>query len=511
MRLTSTLLSTTLVAAAAITSAAAPDALPTRLLTLHERRQQSSGGMMTVVDLTKTYQTMDGFGFSTAFQRANLITDMSDKSKQRALLDLLFNTTTGAGFSIIRTGIGSSPDSSSDHMNTFAPKNPGGPKATPQYQWDGKDSGQLFVAQEAVKYGVRTFYADAWSAPGYMKTNGQETNGGAICGVPGTAAACSSSGDWRQAYANYLVAYTQFYAAAGVDITHLGFLNEPEFSASYASMSSSGAQAADFIKILYATLQSQNLTTHLGIVCCDSEGWANQVAMTAAIRSAGAEGMLKAVSSHTYTGGASGTMATKVPVWLSEQCDLNGGWTTAWYSSGGAGEGYTWANNIYNAVVGNAVSGYIYWEGVQWPNPNTNEKLIKVDNSTDSYEVSRRLWAFANWSRYVRPGAIRVGVTGTPNGVKATAFKNTDGSVAVVVISSGGSATQVNIKIAGGVAGTTTPKEASAYVSDNTRNCDKTTASVSADGMITGSVAARSITTFVVPADDAMGTAPARE
>src|SRR5947208_1457887 len=97
-----------------------------------EPRQAAS---TITVDLTKTYQTMDGFGCSFAFQRANLITNMSDKTKQRYLLDLLFNRTSGAGLSIVRNGIGSSPDSSSDHMNTFAPKNPGGPKATPQYSW----------------------------------------------------------------------------------------------------------------------------------------------------------------------------------------------------------------------------------------------------------------------------------------------------------------------------------------------------------------------------------------
>lgn len=77
------------------------------------RRQ---AGSTITVDLTKTYQTIDGFGCSFAFQRANLITNMADKTKQRQLLDLLFNTTSGAGLSIIRNGIGSSPDSSSDHM-----------------------------------------------------------------------------------------------------------------------------------------------------------------------------------------------------------------------------------------------------------------------------------------------------------------------------------------------------------------------------------------------------------
>lgn len=39
--------------------------------------------------------------------------------------------------------------------------------------WDGKDSGQIFLSQRAQEYGVKTFYANAWSAPGCMKTNNQ--------------------------------------------------------------------------------------------------------------------------------------------------------------------------------------------------------------------------------------------------------------------------------------------------------------------------------------------------
>ncbi|KAL2260338.1 hypothetical protein VTK26DRAFT_5667 [Humicola hyalothermophila] len=355
---------------------------------------ESRQGNTITVDLSRTFQRMDGFGFSLAFQRANLITNMSDKTKQRELLDLLFNRTTGAGFTILRNGIGSTPNSNSDFMNTIAPNNPGGPNATPQYQWDGKDSGQLFIAQEAVgSYGVKTIYANAWSAPGYMKTNGRDTNGGTLCGLPG--AGCSS-GDWRQAYANYLVAYINLYKEAGVNISHLGFLNEPDYSASYASMQANGNQAADFIKVLHPTLEQAGLSAQVGITCCDSMGWNNQVSMVNSVRSAGAEPLLGTVTSHTYTGGPSGPMNSRAPVWLSEQCDLNGQWTTAWYQYGGAGEGLTWANNIYNAVVNHNVSGYLYWEGVQWPNPNTNEKIIRVDNTTNTYEVSRRLWAFAN-------------------------------------------------------------------------------------------------------------------
>ncbi|KAI1450985.1 glycoside hydrolase family 30 protein [Annulohypoxylon stygium] len=452
-------------------------------------KKRQAGSTITV-DLSKMYQTIDGFGCSFAFQRANLITNMEDKTKQRELLDLLFNTTSGAGLSIIRNGIGSSPDSSSDHMNTFAPKDPGGPTATPNYTWDGKDSGQLWLSQEAYNtYGVRQIYGDAWSAPGYMKTNGNEANGGTLCGVAGTNC---RSGDWRQAYADYLVQYVRYYAEAGVPVTRIGFLNEPEFTTSYASMNSNGAQAADFIKVLYAALEAANLTSQVGIGCCESEGWGNQVNMVNAIKSANAEGMLAMVTSHTYTGGPSG-----VPVWLSEQCDLQGQWTSQWYQFGGAGEGLTWANNIYNALVSSNVSGYLYWEGVQWPSPTTNEKMIRVDQQAPyNYEVSKRLWAFANWSRFVRPGAVRVASSGG-TGVKSAAFRNADGSVAVVVISTGGSASSVSIKVEGANA-----TEATGWVTDTSHNCEAIDVTV-ADGTISGSVAARSITTFHIPAPPA--------
>lgn len=231
------------------------------------------------VDLSKTYQTMDGFGMSETFQRANQMKALSEPL-QRYALDLLFNRTSGAGFSILRNGIGSSPDSSSDHMVSIQPKSPGGPSATPKYVWDGNDNSQVWVSTEAVKtYGVRTVYANAWSAPGYMKTNNNDANGGSLCGVSG---ATCSSGDWKQAYANYLVQYITYYKELGVDVTHLGFLNEPDLTTSYASMRSSGQQAADFIKVLKPTLDKANFT-NVKVTCCDAEGWSSQQGMMSAL------------------------------------------------------------------------------------------------------------------------------------------------------------------------------------------------------------------------------------
>ncbi|EGS20569.1 uncharacterized protein CTHT_0024030 [Thermochaetoides thermophila DSM 1495] len=210
--------------------------------------------------LTRTCQRIDGFGFSLACQRANLITNLSDKTKQRELLDLLFNRTTGAGFPILRNGIGSTPNSNSDYMNTIAPDNPGGPNAQPQP----------------------------------MPT------------------------------ASRLAAYIKLYMQEGMNITHLGFLNEPDYSANYARMQANGQQAVDFFKIPHTTFEREGLTSQVGITCCNSMGRQNQVNMHNAIRSGGAEQYLRAVTSHLYTDSPFAPMTANPPVWLSGQCDLQG-------------------------------------------------------------------------------------------------------------------------------------------------------------------------------------------
>lgn len=152
--------------------------LPSAVVGAPDLTSRQSGTAVTI-NLDQKYQVIDGFGCSEAFQRAVQMAKLSE-AKQQYTLDLLFNTTSGAGLSILRNGIGSSPDMSSDHMVSIQPKSPGGPSSTPQYVWDGSDNKQLWVSQEAIKRGVRTIYADAWSAPGYMKTNGNDANGGSL-------------------------------------------------------------------------------------------------------------------------------------------------------------------------------------------------------------------------------------------------------------------------------------------------------------------------------------------
>jgi O-glycosyl hydrolase len=252
-------------------------------------------------------------------------------------------------------------------------------------------------------------------------------------------------------------------------------------------MRSSGTQAADFIKILRPTLDSNGLTD-LKINCCDQEGWQGMNGMLGQMR--GVESMLGAITGHSYTSQPTSPLSTTLKTWQTEAADLNGAWTSAWYQNGGAGEGMTWANNIYTAIVNANVSAYLYWIGAQDRSSTTNSKMIRVVNK--AVDPSKRLWAMANWSRFVRPGAVRVGASGS--GVRTSAFRNVDGSVAVQVINSGNERS-VTISVSGN---NFTAANATAWVTDNTRDCNQITATVDDAGKVSGNVPSRSMVTFVL-------------
>ncbi len=63
--------------------------------------------------------------------------------------------------------------------------------------------------------------------------------------------------------------------------------------------------------------------------------------------------------------------------------------------------------------------------------------------------ASGRLWAFANYSRYVRPGAVRIAATSSNSAVNLTAFKNTDGSIAIVALNTATSADPITYSLSG--------------------------------------------------------------
>ena len=387
-----------------------------------------------------TFQTITGFGASEAFGEAQTVMNAPAAVQQQAL-SLLYSPTSGAGLTMLRNWI------SADSGSTIEPNSPGSPSATPAYvpmSSTGQDAGQLWFAQQIKSlYGVTNVFADAWSAPSFMKTNGSASGGGAVCGTPG--ASCSS-GDWRQAYANYLVQYARDYAAAGVPLTFLGPENEANLSTSYDSMQMSPAQTANFLDVLGPTLASSGLPTRQE--CCATEDWDYAQQYAAVIEADSTANAGTAVfTSHGYTAAPSSPLSGwSKPAWQTEWSTFES-WDPAW-DDGTTASGLAWAQRIYQGLTGANLNAFLYWWGSTTPSEDgDNEGLILINGSTVT--ASGRLWAFANYSRYVHPGAVRIAASSPNSGVSVAAFRNTDGTVAIVALNTGSSADPVTYSLSG--------------------------------------------------------------
>ncbi|MGW5780667.1 glycoside hydrolase family 30 protein [Streptomyces sp. NPDC003863] len=431
------------------------------------------------IDFRAELRPIDGFGFSMAFQRADLLHGARGlgPAKQREVLDLLLSKEKGAGLSILRLGIGSSTDRVYDHMPTILPTDPGGPDATPAYVWDGWDGGQVWLAKEAKAYGVERFFADAWSAPAFMKTNGSENDGGEF--LPA----------WRRAYANYLVQYAKFYQREGIGITDLGFTNEPDWTATYASMRFTPQQAVDFLKVLGPTVRASGLKTRL--VCCDAAGWDRQVAYTEAIEADPVAGKaVRTVTGHRYSGPTSVPQPTDKHVWMSEWSPDGTTWNENW-DDGSGYDGLTVAADIQNTLtVGNA-NAYVYWTGASL---GATRGLIQLANPGDGYRVSKRYWALAAFSRFIRPGAVRVPVTNADPALRITAFRNTDGRRVIEILNTATTKKSAEFGLRGGH----DDRHPDAYVTDGARSITPAAVASTHGTTLTATLAPRALTTIVL-------------
>jgi len=425
---------------------------------------QAAGNADVTVDAHQAHQVVNGFGFAEAF-REPVISTLPQAEIQQIGTDL-FSTSDGAGMSIVRFGLGGATD-------------PGD-----AIQGPGDVADQVWLGKLAEQFGVHQFYADAWSAPGIFKTNQSLDNGGSLCGSPG--ASCVN-GDFRQAYADWLAAEAAGFAAQGIPLEAVDFVNEPEIGPAYASMEETPAQAADFVPFLGRALAEQHLPTK--VACCDAEGWLDSTGF------AGAQSYTKAVlgnpaaaryigiiTSHGYTSPPNIPLTSERPVWESEWANFSP-WDAAW-DDGTAGSGITWAQDLETAFSQANVNGFFYWWGASASTANSG--LIQVKGAT--INLSKRYWAFAAFGRYIRPGAIRVSASSTDSDLQVSAFRNRDGSLVVEVLNNGTSSTPITL------AGIDTA-HASAFLTDEG---DALAPEAAGTGL---QAPARSLTTLVVPAD----------
>ncbi|QQS04491.1 MAG: hypothetical protein IPK50_19705 [Fibrobacterota bacterium] len=332
-----------------------------------------SAHAQTAINLSKTYQTIDGFGGMNFPRWQPGLTDSGADMTETA-----FGTGSGqVGLSILR--INMDPDSV-----------------------DWKRS--LAVTKAAQAHGVKIF-ASQWSVPLSMKTTGK---------LIGGRLKTESYG----AYAAYMNTFIDYMKAAGVEIYAMSPTNEPDCPVMYETTEWSASEVTAWVKNHGATVKAKILAaetfqfnkSYADMILADATAAANLD-----IVGAHPYGISNIASVMAYPKAAEKGKA----LWMTEHYTTTSGTNpqqaNLWPDALEAGkEVHTFMTIHYNA--------YVWWY------IRRNYGLISDDG-----KITKRGAAFSQFARFVRPGFVRVDVPASPsNGVQATAYKK--GSDVVVVL-----------------------------------------------------------------------------
>jgi O-glycosyl hydrolase len=259
-------------------------------------------------------------------------------------------------------------------------------------------------------------------------------------------------------------------------------------------MTMSPAQMASLLDVLGPTVKNSGLSTQVS--CCAATGWPVAGQYASAIESdPTALADTAVLTGHGYSGAPNSPIpGWNKPAWETEWFGTTNAWDTAW-DDGTADSGFTWAQNIYNGLAGANLSAFLYWWGIGDSTiSDAGGNLVGVNGSTVT--AASRLWAFANYSRYIRPGAVRIAATSSSSSEEVTAFKNTNGTIAVVALNTGNRAIPITFSLANtGVANGATVTPYLTNASNNTAAQATTTVS---SGAFSATIPARSLVTYVI-------------
>ena len=201
---------------------------------LHFKKSDHQAPAIDVSDQQK-FQSMDGFGFALTGGSAQLLMRM-DAPRRKVLLQELFGTNDrDIGVSYLRISVGSSD--MNDHAFTYDDLKPGETDPSLAKFDFGPDKTSVIPAlKEILAINPRIkILGSPWSAPAWMKTNGNLKGG-------------SLTPEYYDTYAQYFVKFIAGMKAAGIKIDAVTPQNEPLNPDNTPSMVVEPADEAAFIR-----------------------------------------------------------------------------------------------------------------------------------------------------------------------------------------------------------------------------------------------------------------------
>jgi glucosylceramidase len=351
-----------------------------------------------------------------------------DSESQAAILKAYFDPKEGNAYNLCRTHIGSCDFS----LGNYSYDEDAGDMELAHFTIEHDKQQLIPLIRSATKVagGSLKLLASPWSPPAWMKSNEEMNHGGKL--LP----------QFRKVWAKYYVRFIQAYIKEGIPIWGLTVQNEPEATQTWDSCIYTAEEERDFVRdylgpeLVAGGFGSVRLTVHdhnrdhlyqrAKIIYDDPD----------------AARYLWGAGFHWYVGDNFDNVQRLHDAYPDKHLLFTEGCLEAGPHAGEWASGERYGRSMINDLNRWTV-GWVDWNLVldEQGGPNHAGNYCSAPIIADTRTGKRKDVAFqssyayiGHFSRFIRPGAERLLCAPTLDELESTAFKNTDGTIAVVVM-----------------------------------------------------------------------------
>jgi glucosylceramidase len=410
----------------------------------------AAGVTFAINDAVK-FQKMDGFGAS--LMEAGIITlNTLPPGKQEEVLRALFDPQEGAGFTAMKTPLAGTDFQSAGPWFTYD-DTPGDVRLEHfSVQRDFAPTGVGTYILRARKYGNFALQAPMDYPPDWMLYDVNKHQD-----IPPK---------YYPVLARYFVRYLEEYKKRGIVIDYLSIFNEPEEVYTKITYPEIRVLLRDYVG---PELERSGLTTKM-MISEAPERLAAYKSYPLVLDDPAVRKFVSVVGYHGYDFKNFDKIAEleakypQIPFWMDELCYA--------YEAGYPqdkklpiyefSDGDVWGNIIFNDLEA-GTSAWLYWNAIldesggPWavspvhgnPDPNAQHPVVIINKTTHQISYTGTYYYLAHFSKFVRPGSVRIETTGKADGVRVMAFRTPEGGIVAELLNSNAARAAVDLTYRG--------------------------------------------------------------